>query len=261
MIIDCFTYNGEADILEIRLNILNDYVDQFIICESSTTFSGKQKEWYFDRDKERVKKFLPKIKYFKNNEYENPYTLEEISLAVGSPNTQGATHWKHEFLQKERIKKALIGLKDDDIIYVGDCDEIWQPIAGEFFRYAKLKLRVYEYYLNNLSTEKFWGTIIAPYNLVKESCLNHLRTNAYKTETIFGWHFTSMGGEKELRRKLTDSYTNQSYATSEVLDNLERNIKENKDFLGRDFKYKIDESEWPQYLRDNREKYKHLLRS
>jgi hypothetical protein len=43
------------------------------------------------------------------------------------------------------------------------------------------------------------------------------------------------------------------------LNNLEDNIKEGRDFLGRDFKYKIDESELPKYLIDNKEKYQHLM--
>lgn len=35
MIIDCFTFNGEYDMLEIRLNILNNYVDQIIYLDES----------------------------------------------------------------------------------------------------------------------------------------------------------------------------------------------------------------------------------
>ena len=73
-----------------------------------------------------------------------------------------------------------------------------------------------------------------------------------------GWHFTSLGGHENVKKKLTDSYTKDSYATDAVLNNLEHNIKESKDFLGRDFTYKIDEESWPQYLKDNKDKYKHL---
>ena len=33
-IIDCFNYFDEDQILKLRLNILNDYVDQFVIVEA-----------------------------------------------------------------------------------------------------------------------------------------------------------------------------------------------------------------------------------
>ena len=75
-----------------------------------------------------------------------------------------------------------------------------------------------------------------------------------------GWHFTSMGGYDKVKEKLTDSYTEDSYATEQVLNNLSNNIKDNKDFLGRDFEYKINESELPKYLIDNKERYKHLFK-
>ena len=40
---DCFLFYDEFDILEIRLNILNDVVDYFVLVESSRTFSGNKK--------------------------------------------------------------------------------------------------------------------------------------------------------------------------------------------------------------------------
>lgn len=263
MIVDVFTYNGEADLLEIRLNILNAYVDQFIIVEAPVTFSGKPKPLYYEKQKERFKKWKDKITYFV---IDTNYSEEEIAQAESSPNTVGAKHWKNEFLQKESIKKALTHLNDDDIVFIGDVDEIWQWGQDESAYKAlknevwKLKLRVYTYYLNNRSSEEFWGPIVTRYANIKNSCLNHLRTQpTIKTKDYYGWHFTSMGGLDEMKRKLTDSYTAETYANEWVMSNLENNHG-HKDFLGRDFIYTIDESEWPQYLKDNKEKYKHLCK-
>ena len=42
-IIDCFIFYNELDLLEYRLNILNDVVDYFVIVESTHTFVGKEK--------------------------------------------------------------------------------------------------------------------------------------------------------------------------------------------------------------------------
>lgn len=259
-IIDVFTFNGEYDLLEIRLNILNDYVDEFIIVEAPTTFSGKLKPLYYEQGKDRYKQWHDKIRYFVIDEN---YSLEEIALAESSPNTRGAAHWKREFLQKESIKKALTHLNDDDVVFIGDVDEIWQYVAPKDGIVYKLKLRVYSYFLNNLSSEEFWGTICTKYKNIKHECLNHLRSHLSKhlrTGDIMGSHFTSIGGYEEVKRKLSDSYTRESYWTERVENNLKDSVENSKDFLGRGFTYKIDESEWPDYLKLNKQKYAHLCK-
>lgn len=256
MVIDVCTYNGEKEMWDLRYNCLKDYVDFFIVCEARTTFSGQTKPLYFTE---------LKTKY--NNTFhwiiDENWTEEEKQQAWASPNTGGAAHWTREFLQKESIKKALANMnpRDSDTIFVGDVDEIWNPTALRLVGPYKLKLLVYTYYLNNRSSEEFWGTLKADYGTIKNMCLNHLRTRAPRTKNYFGWHFTSMGGTEFLMRKLTDSYTQESYATPQVLNNLSYNIEHNQDFLGRDFTYKLDESNWPEYLVNNRETYKALCKN
>lgn len=45
-VFDCFMFNGENIILDIRLNVLDKYVDYFVIVESNYNFSGKKKKNY-----------------------------------------------------------------------------------------------------------------------------------------------------------------------------------------------------------------------
>lgn len=262
MVVDVVTYNGERDLFDIRYNVLRGFVDEFIVVEFDKTFSGEHKP--------------PQFPISQYPEVRHHYIGEELyekyrELAESSPNTVGASHWTREFMQKESIKDALTHLNDDDVVFVGDVDEIWRPSARYLAIYKggmKLPLVVYTYYLNNRSTEIFWGTYVGYYREIKDTCLNHLRSDSYRFNPNFeehdsnycGWHFTSMGGAENLKKKLTDSYTQESYATPEVLAGIEYNIQHGRDFLGRDFTYKIDESAWPQYLKDNREKYQHLLR-
>lgn len=263
MVIDVITYNGEAELFEIRYNILKDHVNEFIVVEFDKTFSGKPKESTFKYQD------WPKVKYcFVTEDTWSKY----LEMARESPNTQGAEHWKTEFAQKESIKDCLTHLNNDDTVFIGDCDEIWDPFWVRMWKTgktAKLKLKVYTYYLNNRSSEEFWGPIVTQYEQIKDFCLNHIRSidinndwknkeSHWKTPGEYGWHFTSL--KDNLRKKLEDSYTSDSYASPPVMDNLEENIKQNKDFLGRDFKYTIDESHWPGYLVINREKYLHLLK-
>lgn len=257
MIVDVITYNGERDLFDIRYNVLKDYVDEFIVVEFDKTFSGKPREMSelhnsFDYPKMH-NWFIPETAY---NKYED--------LAKSSPNTEygkGAEHWIREFCQKESIKDCLTHLKDDDVVIIGDCDEIWKPIyIKRIKRPIKLGLLVYSYYLNQRSSEQFYGPLAANYSQIKNKCLNHLRTNPNNFEYLkeCGWHFTSMANS--LKQKIEDSYTKETYANDWVMQHLEDNVKNNKDFLGRDFKYWIDESDWPPYLKENKDKYKHLMR-
>lgn len=255
MVVDAFTYNGEREILRIHLSVLNPYVDKFIICEAKTTFSGKPKPLYFSEHEKYFKSFWKKIDYHIIDE---DYTEQEIMLAESSPNTRGAAHWKTEFLQKESILKALTRLDDEDIVYIGDVDEIWRPFNPVFP--TKLKLKVYAYYLNNRSSEVFWGTLVSRYEDIKDECLNHMRsTQAMKTTDDHGWHFTSMGGYDEVKRKLDDSYTSESYNTNMVQELLQDRVKAGVDYLGRPFTFKKEEKEWPEYLKSNRALYKNML--
>lgn len=257
MVVDCIMFNGEYDLWDIRYNILKDYVDEFIVCETRTTFSGKPKPLYFEKIKDKYEK----VKYFI---IEEDYTKEEIIQAFESPLTQGAEHWKHEFCQKERIKQALTHLNDEDVVFIADCDEIWNPIFVQDLEAIsdsepiKLKLLVYTYYLNNKSSENFWGILVGKYKDIKDACLNDLRNTAIKSTLEIGWHFTSL--KDGLKRKLQDSYTKETYANDLVIESLDENIKNNKDFLGRNFKYWQDEVDWPEYLKKNKWRYKYLLK-
>lgn len=259
MVVDVCTFNGEYDLWDIHYHSLKGVVDEFIIVEAQTTFSGLPKPLYSLATGVYYNPIptWPKVSVWIVDEN---YSQEELKLAEESPNTAGAEHWKTEFLQKESIKKALTHLQDDDLVFLGDVDEIWDVSALKLQFPVKLKLDVYTYYLNNRSNEQFWGTTVAPYHVIKNTCLNHLRTNAPKSKKTHGWHFTSMGGAENLRKKLTDSYTQEDYASKPILDNLEYTISHNKDFLGRDFTYSLDESNWPEYLRENRETYANWLR-
>ena len=60
-IYDCFTYFDEDLILDMRLNIMNDYVDYFIIVESTYNHNGESRQLKFNIND--YEKFKNKIKY------------------------------------------------------------------------------------------------------------------------------------------------------------------------------------------------------
>ena len=60
-IYDCFLYFDEDLVLDLRLNILNNIVDKFVIVESRIDHAGNKKKLNFDINK--FKNFKNKITY------------------------------------------------------------------------------------------------------------------------------------------------------------------------------------------------------
>jgi len=274
-VIDIFSFNGELDLLEIRLHILNDVVDEFIVCESDETFTGVGKPLYYQENEERYSKWKHKIKHFLMSKPDD----ELLAQAYRSPGVPQHLHWwVREFCQKESMKRALTHLKNDDLVFIGDADEIWNPdVLDEVKEHNdKLKLEqvVYAYYLNNRSDErhpgsdKGWlGTFVAPYRIIKTDTLDNLRSHdAWRKHMLpailedGGWHFTNMGGAEFIKRKLA-SYSHQEFNHEGVLNNIENQIALNQDFIGRDFIFTIDETGLPEYILNNKELYPHLWKT
>jgi beta-1,4-mannosyl-glycoprotein beta-1,4-N-acetylglucosaminyltransferase len=273
---DVFTFFNELDLLEIRLNILYPYVDYFVIIESTETFSGLPKRLYYEENKERYKKFQDKILHYVIDDVPateaafrgrlqetSGGTLEQeiLQQALTSDNVPpGQLHWLKEFYQKESIRKALVQLADNDICYVSDVDEIWNPAAVVDIRkddIFKLKQLVYVYYFNNRSSEPWAGTLVTKYKNIKHGCLNHLRT-ASKTKYTYikngGWHFTNQGGADQIRKKL-ESYGHQEFNNLEIKSQIEKRMEKNQDFIGRKFTFWLEDRDLPAYLIEHQQSY------
>lgn len=262
--IDIFSFCGEFDMLELRLNILDSVVDEFIICEGDETTAGNPKPRYFEEKKYRYEKWLPKIKYH----IFSPYTDPALSLlADTSPGVPKDMHWwRREFIQKESMRYALTHLNDNDRVFIGDVDEIWDPTINYPEGRQELQQTVYTYYLDNRSTEYWTGTSLMSYSDIKKDTLDNLR--AYDDARVYmkapvlpnaGWHFTNIGGVQFVKRKI-QSYAHQEFNNPDTLRQVEDRVHQNKDYLGRDFFFTLDESLWPEYLIKNRSKYAHLCK-
>ena len=241
MTYDIFLMNDEIEMLDIRLNVLSPYVDQFILLESDETFSGLKKPLYYEENREKFSKF--NIRHYR---IRNDGRFDQ--MAEESPNVTNQI-WKREFCQKESIQDAIKDLKDDDICYIGDIDEIWKPQIIED-RVYRLKQNVYSYWFNNKSSEKWYGQYVAKYAIIKGRSINHLKTHyPWTVLEDGGWHFTNQFGAEKIRNKLK-SYGHQEFNTDDIKASLERKIKENTDFIGRPFKFEID-NQIPNYILKN----------
>lgn len=257
MTYDLFSYSGEADMLEIRFNMLNKYVDKFIIVEGTETFSGLPKPLYWVERGERFEEWEDKVIYCIVSKYVDNDILKQLENRdyVDQPAFQRA------FYQKEMLRKVLETQEpdDEDLIYYGDVDEIWKPqeIDDEVY---KLRQICYSYYLNNRSPEDWRGTIVTKYKNLRGGCLNDMRANPVNIRENGGWHFTNMGGLEAIQLKIA-SYDHQEANIPIITNGLGDRLKANVDFLGRGFEFWVDESQLPEYLLENKERWLHLWKS
>jgi len=280
-IYDCFNFYNELDVLELRLNILYDHVDYFVIAESNLTHSGEVKPFYYDDNKERFAKFSDKIisykildnpKDFVNLESTDDPELQKIQQYMAIThrfNRQSQPDYGRDFFQKESVRRALVNCDDDDIIIFSDADEIPNPYILHNLKkldldnslYA-LNQYTYYYYINVLKQKDWFGSRIGAYKNMKKYSFNEIRGDDSLSIRVAdgGWHFSFMGGLEMVKNKLL-SYSARDMLYHRVLDELENNIKNNVDpfFRSSLTTVGIDES-YPKYLLDNLDKYHHMIK-
>jgi len=153
-IIDCFIFYNEFDLLNYRLSILNDYVDYFVLVESTHTFTGMKKPLYYNENKDKFKEFNHKIISIIVDDI--PYKFPHIDIA-------NSHQWQNEYYQRNSMKNGIDILKDilndDDIILSSDLDEIPNPgILNEF------KQNTFNIYISKDATIKYSDKIIIDVN-------------------------------------------------------------------------------------------------
>jgi hypothetical protein len=245
---DCFTFFNELDLLEIRLNILDPYVDYFVLYEAHKTFSGKEKPLYYKENAQRFDKWAHKIKWIEGFPVD---TTDSFEMA---------------FRQKEGLREGLKNAKDDDIIYYGDVDQIWTPQDIKDDKVYNLEQLNYCYYLNNRSSERWVGTIVGKWGTIKTNTFAHWRATHTNELSNGGWHFTNCMGYDNIIKKL-EAYDHQEFNTDQIKSGLKERMEQgedyvsrNHDWLGRPFEMWVDESEMPEFLIKNKYAYKHLFK-
>ena len=147
-IYDCFQFFNEEHILDLRLNILDEFIDFFVIVESTTNHQGKTKKLYFDPTK--FKKFKKKIIYI---------VVDDTDEAIKKPHVGGESLVEQH--QRNSILKGLKNCHDDDLIILSDVDEVPDLNKLSLFdkknKYAVFSQKAFAYKLNLLNqTENNW---------------------------------------------------------------------------------------------------------
>ena len=241
-IFDCFMYFDENVVLEVRLNILNKYVDYFVIVESTYNHKGDKRKLLFNINK--FEKFKNKIIYLIYDE--NPHNIEKI-LENDNPSEISRKYIlnaaKRENGQRDYIFNALEQADNDDLILISDVDEIPNLESLEIHKiYEKIILFEQEmfYYKFNLKLPNLvWtGTkACKKENLISPQWLRNIKDRKYpfyRIDTFFsntkfidvkiisngGWHFSNIKTASEIEHKL------KSYLHHREFDENPMSIKE-----------------------------------
>lgn len=266
-IYDCFTFFNELELLEIRLNVLNDYVDKFVLVEATKTQNNQDKILYYDLNKDKFKSFSDKIIHIVVDDY--PKVLKQ---------------WTIENHQRNAICRGLINCQDDDIIMISDLDEIPRPdYIKKYYDKNKiiaLDMDVFNFYLNNYSVKQDWthGTKILSYknfknilddeNSQNNSCIDYdinIKTTPSKIRLYYGekqhhiahggWHFSYIGKENTIQKVRSTCEGNSGFdeKSYNVL------IKSNK-FIKFKLLLVVIDDFFPEYIQINKDKYKNLIK-
>ena len=138
-VFDSIIFFNELDLLEMRLNILNDVVDYFVVTESPFTVSGNEKPLYYAENKDRFGKFNDKIIHHVTEEIPNDFShmLEKTKFhAAYKENDPNGTPLIDVPLRFQRAvynrNNSMFGIekgnpRPEDIIITSDADEILDP--------------------------------------------------------------------------------------------------------------------------------------
>ena len=240
-IYDCFSYWDEDLLLNLRLNILDEFVDYFVIVEGNKTWQNNSKKLQFNIEK------------FKNFKHKIIYIPVEDMPAGKNP-------WIRESFKRNCILRGLKQAKNEDLIIISDLDEIPNPKLILNFdlsmRYAVFKQKHF-YYKMNLQSQKnpFWfGSRVCIKKYLKSpQWLRELkfkkrpfwRLDKFRLNNILdtgGWHFCNLKNAEELLYKYRNlCETNDPHVFKEKIDKkfldineIKKRIQNGQDIIGRE---------------------------
>jgi beta-1,4-mannosyl-glycoprotein beta-1,4-N-acetylglucosaminyltransferase len=241
-IIDSFIFYNEIDMLKYRLSILDPYVDFFVLVEAKYTFSGKEKELFYENNKSLFEKFNHKIIHIIVDDF--PYKYPHI-------NYQRKEQWSNEYFHRNQIARGIdtISFENEDVIITSDLDEIIDPTVlkkiknGEldFNRHTlnRVQMDMYYYNLNTLIGSGTWhGIKVLTYQAYKNIHLTFQDMRTYEwTHDVpvipkGGWHLSYFGDIEFIKNKI-QHFAHQEFNNSKYVNNefIREHIEQKKDMF------------------------------
>tara|TARA_B100000586_G_C20113029_1_gene431155 strand:+ start:1790 stop:2641 length:852 start_codon:yes stop_codon:yes gene_type:complete len=276
--------------LEVRFNILDSYVDKFVITESKYSHSGEKKKLNFDFS--RFKEFKKKIIYLTiENEPENLYDETKKDAVKGTINQIRENGIKRISHQRDFLLSGLDEADANDYVFYSDNDEIPKleniDLEKNDNKIIAFKQKMF-YYKFNLFCDRidWYGTRGCKKKHLKSfSWLRDIKIKKYskfRIDTLFsntkytdlkiindgGWHFTQVKNPKDIQAKLTNSedhfeYKESKKTLSDIEDYIKRRVisydhqaKSSEDKLSKEFQLETTSlNKMPLYLQKNLKKY------
>lgn len=245
-VLDCTTYYEEDLMMDLRFNVLNNYVDKFIVSEATFTHSGNPKKIKFNPN--NFKKFKNKIIHIIVDD--DP--VSKINKDTNDPGLKRLNSIKRIEFQRNEIFKAIDKTNDNDYVIYSDNDEIPNldniDLSKNKSKIVLFKQKLY-YYKFNLSYPKvdWFGSKACKIKYLKNiSWLRNIKTKKYnllRLDTLFsdtkyinlkivengGWHFTNLKTPEELYRKYLNDEMHSEFEINEVnLKDIENKVVEKK---------------------------------
>jgi beta-1,4-mannosyl-glycoprotein beta-1,4-N-acetylglucosaminyltransferase len=228
----------ETMLAEIRLNILNNYVDKFIITESKYAHNGDNKKLNFDIN--LFSDFKKKIEYIVIDE--QPPNILENNINDSHEEKEEKkiiNSLKRENFQRDMLSLGLKGINDNDLVIISDVDEIpnlekinFQENDNTIFIF-KQKMFYYKFNLYYENFEWFGSRAIKKKFFLTPQWLRNIKSKKYplwRVDTYFskkkyhnikfiengGWHFTCIKSPKDVHKKLTSYLHHQDFENSNI---------------------------------------------
>jgi hypothetical protein len=124
VMIDSFLYFNETDLLRLRLEYLNPYVDKFVIVETDTTFSLLHHPAQFDA----VYKTLPQDIKDKIVYHYLEIDKKEIEYSGDPDDPEFKPKSRYvEVAMRESLTNVVKSVSNNDWLMMSDLDEFWDP--------------------------------------------------------------------------------------------------------------------------------------
>jgi len=271
--------------MSIRFNILNSFVDKFIICESRYSHSGKEKEINFNiKD---YPEFQNKIIHLVVDDEPKDLIVSK-NLSLGEKRLNSIIRIKH---QRNYIMNALNEFSPEDYIIHSDNDEIPDlekfDLKNSSKKFIIFNQQIFYYKLNlTIPSLNWYGSKACKLKHLKN--IDYLRATKNKEYSILrldahfsnvkqqsveiigdgGWHFSNLKSVNELEKKyLNDEnhseYEAQGYTSDRIKNNIKNRVIDYNHKAKKNLKERFNQTKLsvvpidslPKYIKNNLSKY------
>jgi hypothetical protein len=260
-VFDCCLFNGEVDVLRIRLHELDRVVNTFVIVESNKTFSGKARKIAFNPCDPRISEFASKVRHL---------------VVTDMPETTDP--WTRERWQRNAVLRGVPDAAATDLLVLSDVDEIprstvvAQMATDHENEVFGVRLAFSYFYVNYRNVEgpqsALTWTVAATRRELDRVSPDELRyfvrEGRVHSKIIDegGWHFSYLMDKEGIRQKIA-AFSHQEFNNVEFLDKLDvlSMVRERRDLFNRPgFRWEVvSDPSLPEWLLSNRRRLNHLF--